>query len=75
MECLTSHLWPLNIVERTKMAPFYIPCLIIFSVVRVGCGDSGNWVCKADKNRNGDRIQFSMNTKIGEIGAANKACE
>ena len=53
--------------------------LLIFSVLviltgLVGCGGSEDWVCKTDKNRNGDRVQFSVNTKTGEIGAASKAC-
>ena len=59
------------------MKKFYLCklCLIVFVAMLVGCGDSGNWVCKTDTNRNGDRVQFSMNTKTGEIGAASKACK
>lgn len=52
-----------------------LPLLLTGFALFVGCGSSDDWVCKTDKNRNGDSVQFSLNKKTGEIGAASKACD
>lgn len=38
----------------------------------VGCGNSGEWICKSGVNANGDAVQYSENTKTGELGAYSK---